>query len=89
VTGAAAVSVCAITTTVYGIDDDLVTAVGWPTGAVLLVASIMVMLRYGMRRRQPGWSWLALAALGWPSPLNWKRSDSASRTAPNPSLRMQ
>lgn len=48
--------------TVYGIDDDLVTAVGWPTGAVLMVAAIMVMLRYGPRRRQPGWSWLALAA---------------------------
>jgi YihY family inner membrane protein len=47
---------------VYGVDDDLVTAIGLPLGVVLLVGSVTVMLRYSPRRRQPGWSWLALGA---------------------------
>lgn len=45
---------------VYGIDDDLVTSIAIPVGVVLLLASITSMLRFSPRRRQPGWSWLAL-----------------------------
>lgn len=48
--------------TVYGVDDDLATAVGWPVGAGLMVAALVGMLRYGPRRWQPGGSLLALAA---------------------------
>lgn len=47
---------------VYGLDDDLVTAVAVPLGAILLLFSITAMLRFTPRRRQPGWSWLALGA---------------------------
>ena len=47
---------------VYGLDDDVVTAVGLPLGAILLLLSVTVMLRFTPRRRQPGWSWLALGA---------------------------
>lgn len=47
---------------VYGIDDDTVEWIALPLGAVLLLASITTMLRLSPRRRQPGWSWLALGA---------------------------
>ncbi len=45
---------------VYGLDDDLVTALALPGGVVLLLASVTGLLRYAPKRRQPGWSWLAL-----------------------------
>jgi len=48
---------------VYGRDDDVVSAVAVPVGALLLVASVTALLRHGPRRVQPGWSWLALGAL--------------------------
>lgn len=48
---------------VYGRDDDVVTAVALPLGALLLVASVTLLLRHGPRRVQPGWSWLALGGL--------------------------
>ncbi len=47
---------------VYGLDDDLVTAVALPLGVVLLLVSITALLRHSPWRRQPGWSWLALGA---------------------------
>lgn len=47
---------------VYGLDDDVVTTVALPAGVLLLVLSVTAMLRYAPRRRQPGWSWLALGA---------------------------
>lgn len=47
---------------VYAVDDDFVTAIALPAGVALLVVSITAMLRYSPRRRQPGWSWLALGA---------------------------
>ena len=47
---------------VYGWDDDVVTAVAVPLGALLLLSSLTAMLRLSPRRRQPGWSWLALGA---------------------------
>ncbi len=47
---------------VYGLDDDVVTAMAVPLGTMLLLVSVTAMLRFSPRRRQPGWSWLALGA---------------------------
>ena len=46
-----------------GRDDDVVSAVAVPLGALLLVASVTALLRHAPRRVQPGWSWLALGGL--------------------------
>ncbi len=46
----------------YGIDDDVVSAVGLPLGVVLIVGALTVMLK-SSPRRQPGLSWLAVGAL--------------------------
>ncbi|MHA6783294.1 YihY/virulence factor BrkB family protein [Pseudonocardia saturnea] len=48
---------------VYGLDDDLVTAVALPVGVVLLLGAITTMLRRAPRRRQPGRTWLSLGAV--------------------------
>lgn len=45
---------------VYGWDDDVVTAVAVPVGVSLVLFSVMAMLRWAPRRRQPGWLWLGL-----------------------------
>lgn len=47
---------------VYGLDDELVTAVAVPLGVSLLLLAITGLLRFAPRRRQPGWSWLVLGA---------------------------
>lgn len=47
----------------FGIDDDTVLSLALPLALTLLLYSITMMLRFGPRRRQPGWSWLALGAL--------------------------
>ena len=47
----------------YGRDDDVVSAVAVPVGALLLVASVTALLRHSPRRVQPGWSWLLLGGL--------------------------
>jgi YihY family inner membrane protein len=47
---------------VYGVDDDAAALVGLPVGGILLLGSVTVMMRFAPRRRQPGWSWLALGA---------------------------
>ena len=48
---------------VYAVDAGLVIGLTYPMGAVLLLVSITALLRFSPRRRQPGWSWLALGAL--------------------------
>lgn len=54
---------------VYGIDDDTVSALAWPTGAALMLGATMLLFRHGSRREQPSWSWLAIgsavALLSW------------------------
>lgn len=47
---------------VYGIDDDTTELIALPLGAGLLLVAITTMLRLCPRRRQPGWSWLALGS---------------------------
>lgn len=47
----------------YGVDDDTVSAVGLPTGVVLIMTSLTLMMKSCPRRRQPGLSWLAVGAL--------------------------
>jgi uncharacterized BrkB/YihY/UPF0761 family membrane protein len=47
---------------VYNWDDDVVTAVAVPLGILLVGFSVTALLRLSPRRRQPGWSWLALGA---------------------------
>lgn len=47
----------------YGLDDDLVTVVAWPTGALLLLGALVLVLARAPRRRQPGWSHLAIGAV--------------------------
>jgi uncharacterized BrkB/YihY/UPF0761 family membrane protein len=47
---------------VYGWDDDGVTAVAVPLGVGLVVFGLLAMLRLAPRRRQPGWLWLLLGA---------------------------
>ena len=53
----------------YGVDDDTVSALAWPLGAVLMLAGVVLMLRVAPRRTPPAWSWLAcsgvLALLAW------------------------
>ena len=47
---------------VYGVNDDIVQGLALPAAAALVLVSITVMMRRGPRRRQPGWSWLAVGA---------------------------
>jgi uncharacterized BrkB/YihY/UPF0761 family membrane protein len=47
--------------TVIGVDGDVIAAVTWPSGVVLVVGAIAAMLRWCPARRQPG---LVLLALG-------------------------
>ena len=47
--------------TVVGVDDDVIAALTWPCGVVLVVGAIAAMLRWCPARRQPG---LVLLALG-------------------------
>jgi len=47
---------------VYGVNGLLAAVLRWPVGVGLMLGSVMVMLRHAPRRRQPSWSWLALAA---------------------------
>lgn len=50
---------------VYGWDDSVVTTLSWlrwPVGALLGLASVTSLLRWAPRRRQPGFSWLAVGA---------------------------
>lgn len=55
--------------TLNGVDDDLVTALTWPAGAVLVVAAVTAMLRWCPARQQPGLSLLlpgaAVAFASW------------------------
>lgn len=48
---------------VYGLDDDVVTAVALPVGVALQLVAITTMLRRAPRRRQPGRTWLGLGAV--------------------------
>lgn len=48
---------------VYGWDDDAVVAAAVPTGVLLVLWAVLAMLRLAPRRRQPGWSWLALGTV--------------------------
>ncbi len=45
---------------VYGWDDDWVMGVALPLASLLVLCAVLAMLRLAPRRRQPGWSWLAL-----------------------------
>lgn len=47
----------------YGIDDDTIELIALPLGGGLLLAALTTMLRLSPRRRQPGWSWLALGSV--------------------------
>lgn len=47
---------------VYRVDDDFITVIALPLGVVLLLTAITAMLRFAPRRKQPGWSWLALGS---------------------------
>jgi YihY family inner membrane protein len=49
--------------TIYGWDDDAVMAAAVPLGVLLVLWAVLAMLRLAPRRRQPGWSWLALGTL--------------------------
>lgn len=48
---------------VYGWDDDAVMATAMPLGVLLVLCAVLAMLRLAPRRRQPGWSWLALGTV--------------------------
>ncbi len=48
---------------VYGWDGDAVLATAMPLGVVLVLFAVLAMLRLAPRRRQPGWSWLALGTV--------------------------
>lgn len=49
--------------------DDTWDLVRWPVGLLALVAAVTLLQRYAPRRRQPGWSWLAVGSsvtvAGW------------------------
>ncbi|HEY6744355.1 MAG TPA: YihY/virulence factor BrkB family protein [Mycobacteriales bacterium] len=47
---------------VYGFDDDVVGWLAVPIAVVLMLAAVTVMIRRGPRRRQPGWSLVAVGA---------------------------
>lgn len=48
---------------VYGTDASLVAWIGLPAAVSLLLSAITIMFRYGPRRHQPAFSWLAVGAL--------------------------
>jgi YihY family inner membrane protein len=49
--------------------DDAWDVLRWPAGLVSLVAAVTLLQRFAPRRRQPGWSWLAVGSsvtvVGW------------------------
>jgi uncharacterized BrkB/YihY/UPF0761 family membrane protein len=47
---------------VYRVDTTWFVALRWPLGALLVLGSLTVLFSRAPRRRQPGWSWLALGA---------------------------
>ncbi|SOC50063.1 YihY family inner membrane protein [Blastococcus aggregatus] len=48
---------------VYGWDDDVVMGAALPLAVLLVLCAVLAMLRLAPRRRQPGWSWLALGTV--------------------------
>ena len=71
----------------------LVQAGRWPVLALVLLAALMVLYRYGPSRRPPGWRWLSVGALValvlWligSSLLSWYLSNFASYTVTYGSL---
>lgn len=48
---------------VYGIDDDIVTAIGLPVGSLLIGTSVIAILNYSPRRKQPAPSWLVVGMI--------------------------